>query len=152
MLKEFKEFAVKGNVVDMAVGIIIGAAFTTVVKSVVDDLVMPPIGYGMGGIDFSSYFVVLGTPPEGADLSSLETARTAGAAVIAWGQFVNNVVSFLLVALVLFFIVKWVNRLRRPDTPPAPSTKACTYCKSVIDVAATRCPQCTSDLEAAAAE
>jgi large conductance mechanosensitive channel len=145
MLKELREFAVKGNVVDMAVGIMIGAAFTTVVKSVVDDLIMPPIGLATGGLDFSSQYVAL-RAPEGADLSSLTSAREAGATVIAYGQFINHTVSFLLVALVLFFIVKWINRLRRPDTPPAPSSKACPFCTSVINLAATRCPQCTSEL------
>ena len=146
MLKEFKEFAVKGNVMDMAVGIIIGAAFTTVVKSIVDDLVMPPIGLATGGLDFSSQFVVL-RAPEGAEFESVTAAREAGATVIAYGQFVNSVVSFLLVALVLFFIVRWVNRLKRPGAPSAPTTKPCPYCKSVIDLGATRCPQCTSQIE-----
>jgi len=146
MLKDFKEFAIKGNVVDMAVGIIIGAAFTTVVKSVVDDLFMPMLSVPTGGLDFAEKFVVLrsgATPPP---YMSLEAAKTAGAVVLSYGRFMNSVVSFLLVSLALFFLVRWINKLRRPDTPAAPTTKPCQYCKQVIDVAATRCPHCTSSL------
>lgn len=146
MLKEFKEFAVKGNVMDMAVGIMIGAAFSSVVKSIVDDLIMPPVTLLTGGLNFADKFLVLraGTPP--GPYVSLAQAKTAGATVVAYGQLINSLVSLLIIAIVLFFLVRWINRLRRPDTPPAPTTKACDFCRSVIDVAATRCPQCTSEL------
>lgn len=150
--KEFKQFAVKGNVMDMAVGIMIGGAFTTVVKSVVDDLVMPPIGLLTGGIDLSDQFVVLQAGSEvPGPYATVAAAREAGAVLITYGNFVNNVVSFLIVAVVLFLAVKWINSLRNPDTPPAPSSKACPYCKSVVHKDATRCPSCTSDLGAPAA-
>jgi large conductance mechanosensitive channel len=145
MLKDFREFAVKGNVVDMAVGIIIGAAFTTVVKSVVDDLFMPLLSVPTGGLDFAEKFIVLrsgATPPP---YTSLQVAKTAGAVVLSYGRFMNSVVSFLLVSLALFFLVRWMNKLRRPDGTPAPTTKPCQFCKQVIDVAATRCPHCTSN-------
>ena len=147
MIKEFKEFAVKGSVVDMAVGIMVGAAFTSVVTSVVQDLLMPPISLVTGGMDFSQKFIVLKAgatvPPP---YSSLLQARGAGATLLTYGQFINTLVSFLMVALVLFFLVRWVNRLRSPDTPAAPNTRACPYCKTVIDLGATRCPNCTSNL------
>jgi large conductance mechanosensitive channel len=146
MLKEFREFAVKGNVVDMAVGIMIGAAFTTVVKSMVDDLAMPLLSVPTGGLDFGEKFVVLrhgvGEPP----YKSLAEARSAGAVVLSYGRFLNSTVSFLMVAWALFFVVRWTNRLRRSETPSAPSTKPCSYCKLVVDIAATRCPHCTSQL------
>jgi large conductance mechanosensitive channel len=148
MFKEFREFAIKGNVVDMAVGIILGAAFTAVVTGLVDDLIMPPLGYLTGGLDFSDHYVVLRPGPGGGSYASLEAAREAGASVLAWGDFANRVLSFLLIALALFFIVRWINRLRRSDGPPAPNTKTCRYCKSNIDKDALRCPHCTSELEA----
>ncbi len=149
MLKDFKEFAVKGNVVDMAVGIIIGAAFTTVVKSLVDDVIMPPLGALTGGLDFGDKFFVLRTDAPGP-FATVAEAKAAGAVVLTYGNFFNAIVAFLLVSLVLFFVVRWTNRLRRPDTPSAPTTKPCPYCKSLIDLAATRCAHCTSALEAAA--
>ncbi len=150
MLKEFKEFAVKGNVVEMAVGIIIGAAFTTVVKSVVDDLIMPLVGLLMGRVDFADKFVLLRAGKAPPPYITLKDAKTAGAVVLSYGQFVNAVVSFLIVSFVLFLVVRWINRLRSPATPPAPSTQTCPYCKSAIDLAATRCPHCTSTIDAAA--
>lgn len=146
MLKEFKEFAVKGNVMDMAVGIMIGAAFSSVVKSIVDDLIMPPISLITGGLDFADKFLVLRTGTPAGPYASLAQARGAGATVVAYGRFINGIVSLLIIAFVLFLLVRWVNRLRRPDTPPAPTTKSCDYCRSVIDVNATRCPNCTSEL------
>lgn len=149
MLKEFREFAIKGNVVDMAVGIILGAAFTGIVQSLVDDILMPALGVLTGGLDFSSYFVVLKQGSPEAPYATLAAARESGAAVLAWGELVNEAVAFLLVAIALFFMVRWINRLRRPDTPPAETSKACPFCKSHIDETATRCPQCTSQLEAA---
>ena len=152
MFKEFREFAIKGNVVDMAVGIMIGAAFSTMVKSLVDDVIMPPIGLLTGGLDFSSRFVVLQDGSTAAPSPSLEAAQEAGAVVLRWGLFVNATVSLLLVAMVLFFLVRWVNRLRRPETPPAPTTRACPFCRSHIDEVASRCPQCTSEVEPVKAE
>ena len=146
MLKEFREFAIKGNVVDMAVGIIIGASFTTVVKSVVDDIIMPPIGLVTGGLDFSDKFVVLKPGMGNGDYHSLLEAKEAGATLLSYGVFINNVVAFLIVALVLFFIVRWANRLRRTEPPPAPNTKNCPFCRSAIDLQATRCAHCTSEL------
>ncbi len=147
MFDEFREFAVKGNVVDMTVGIMVGGAFGTVVKSVVDDLVMPPVSLLTGGLDFSNKFVVL---REGASAASpygtLAQAQAAGATVVAYGAFINAVVAFAIVAVALFLVVRWINRLRRPDTADAPSTKACTFCKEPIHLEARRCPRCTSDL------
>lgn len=147
MLQEFKEFAIKGNVVDMAVGIILGAAFTGIVQSVVDDVLMPLLGLATGGLDFSEHYVLLSDGATAPPYASIAAAREAGASVLAWGELINAMVSFTLVALALFFLVRWINRLRRPDTPPAPNTKACPYCKSHVDQGAVRCPQCTSELE-----
>lgn len=152
MLKEFKEFAVKGNVIDMAVGIIIGAAFTTVVKSLVDDVIMPPLGYLTGGLDFVQKFVVLRVGSLPGPYPTLAEAKASGATVLAYGSFINAVVAFLMVATVLFFLVRWINRLRRPDTPAAPNTKSCPFCKSSIDVGAKRCAYCTSTLDVASTE
>lgn len=147
MIEEFKEFAIKGNVVDMAVGIIIGAAFTTVVKSLVDDVIMPPIGLLTGGLDFADHFVVLNAGTPAPPYATLAAAREAGATVIAYGSFVNSIVAFLIVALVLFALVRWMNQLRRPDTPPAPTTRACPFCAMHIAQVASRCPHCTSAVE-----
>jgi large conductance mechanosensitive channel len=144
MFKEFKEFAMKGNVVDLAVGLIIGAAFGTIVKSLVDDVIMPPIGLLIGGIDFSNLFVSL----SGQDFPSLAAAKEAGAATINYGIFLNNVLNFLIVAFAVFLLVKQINRLKRQAPAPTPSEKACPYCVSTIPLAATRCPQCTSELKA----
>jgi large conductance mechanosensitive channel len=145
MLKEFKEFALKGNVVDMAVGIIIGVAFGVIVKSLVDDVLMPPIGVLLGGVDFSDLFVVLraGTPPP--PYETLEIAKEAGAATLNYGMFINNVITFLIVAFAVFLLIKSINRLRREE-PVAPTDKACPFCATTIPLAATRCPNCTSDL------
>lgn len=147
MIKEFKEFAVKGNVVDMAVGIMIGAAFATMVKSLVEDVLMPPLSLLTGGLDFSDKFIVLRAGASPAPYDSLPQARASGATLLTYGQFINTCITFILIALALFVVVRWINRLRRPDTPPAPSTKACPYCKSIIDVSATRCAHCTSEFE-----
>jgi large conductance mechanosensitive channel len=147
MLKEFKEFAVKGNVVDMAVGVIVGAAFAALVKSLVYDVLMPPLSLLAGGLDFAEKFVVLKDGTTAGPYDSLAHARESGATVLSYGQFINTAITFLLIALALFFVVKWINRLRRPDTPPAPSTRSCPYCKSIIDVTAERCAYCTSDIE-----
>ncbi len=147
MFEEFKEFAIKGNVVDMAVGIILGAAFSGLVDSLVKDLLMPPLGALTGDLDFAEQFVVLRAGSQPGPYVSLAAAREAGAIVMAYGVFINAVVSFLMVALALFFIVRWMNRLRRPDTPAAPTTRACPFCKSSIDVTASRCAHCTSALD-----
>ncbi|MFZ5908212.1 MAG: large conductance mechanosensitive channel protein MscL [Nitrospirota bacterium] len=151
MLKEFREFAIKGNVVDMAVGIIIGAAFGGIVSSFVADVIMPPIGLLLGDVDFANLFVLLkeGTAPQ--PYASLADAKNAGAVTINYGAFINTVVSFLIVALAVFFVVRSVNAMKREqETPPqAPTTKECPYCFSVIPLKAVRCPHCTSELKSA---
>lgn len=146
MLKEFKEFAMRGSVLDMAIGIIIGVAFGKVVTSLVNDVLMPPIGLLLGKVDFSNLFVNLtGTP-----YASLAEAQAAGAATINYGVFINTVIDFLIVAFVLFMLVRQVNRImRKPEAPlAAPTTKECPYCLSIIPLKATRCPHCTSELKA----
>ena len=147
MLKEFKEFAVKGNVIDMAVGIIIGAAFTTLVKSLVEDIITPPMGLLTSGLDFADRYIILKAGNASGPFATLADAKASGAVIVSYGTFINNILSFLLVGIVLFFIVRWMNRLRSPDTPPAPNTKICSYCKSTIDASAVLCPFCTSSLE-----
>jgi large conductance mechanosensitive channel len=150
MLKEFKEFALRGNVVDMAVGIIIGAAFGTIVKSLVDDVIMPPIGLLLGGLDFANFFILLkaGSPP--GPYASLAEAQEAGAVTVNYGVFTNAVVSFLIIAFVVFLIVRSINRMRREEEAPSaePTTKECPYCLSTIPIGATRCAYCTSELPA----
>ena len=150
MLKEFKEFAVKGNVVDMAVGIIIGAAFGTVVKSLVADILMPPIGMLLGNVDFSNLFIVLKSGAAAAGpYASLAAAQDAGAVTINYGMFINTIISFLIVGFAVFFLVKGINRLKRKEeeAPPAePDTKECPFCFTMIPIKATRCPHCTSEL------
>ena len=151
MFKEFKEFAMRGNVLDMAVGIIIGGAFGTIVKSMVDDVLMPPIGLGLGNVDFTNLFVVL---KEGANAAapyaSLADAKAAGAVTINYGLFVNSVVSFVIVAFCVFLLIRSMNRLKRAEeAPPAePTTRDCPFCCSTISLKASRCPQCTSEIKA----
>ena len=149
MIKEFKEFAVKGNVIDMAVGIVIGAAFGTIVKSFVADVIMPPIGLLLGNVDFSNLFVVLkdGTAGAGA-YATLAEANAAGAVTLNYGQFINTVVSFLIVAFAIFIVIKNINRLKREEPTPAaaPTTKDCPHCFSTVNIKATKCPNCTSSL------
>lgn len=150
MLKEFKKFAMRGNVVDMAVGIIIGGAFGTIVKSMVDDVLMPPLGLLLGGVDFSDLFFVLKPGADaGAPYASLADAQAAGAVTVNYGVFVNNVIAFLIVAFAVFLLVRGMNRLQSAEEAPAaaPSTKACPFCATGIPVAATRCPNCTSSLD-----
>ena len=148
MLKDFKEFAMRGNVVDMAVGIIIGGAFGTIVKSLVDDVLMPPIGLLLGGVDFSDFFVVFkaGTTP--GPYATLADAKAAGAVTVNYGVFLNAVISFLIVAFAVFLLIRAINAMRRKEqaAPAAPTTKDCLYCASAIPVKATRCPHCTSQL------
>lgn len=141
---EFKEFALKGSVLDLAIGIIIGAAFSNIVNSLVNDIIMPPLGLLLNGVDFKELFINLSD----TDYESLTAAQEAGAPTINYGLFINNVISFLLVALVIFLIVKQINRLRRRPEELPPTVKECPYCFSNIPVKATRCPECTSELEA----
>ena len=152
MLKEFKEFAMRGNVLDMAVGIIIGAAFGTIVNSLVADVIMPPIGLLLGNIDFSNLFFVLkqGTKAA-APYESLAAAKAAGAVSINYGFFINTVISFLIVAFAVFLLIRGVNQLKRQEAaPPAvPTTKECPYCLSTVPIKATRCGHCTSELKGA---
>lgn len=150
MIKEFKEFAMRGNVVDMVVGIIIGGAFGTIVKSLVDDVLMPPIGLLLGGIDFSNFFFVLkqGTKAA-APYAALADAKTAGAVTVNYGLFLNSVISFLIVAFAVFMLIRSINVLRRQEEAPSaePTTKECPYCMSTIAINASRCPNCTSELK-----
>ena len=144
MFKEFKEFAMRGNVLDLAIAVIIGAAFGNIVNSAVNDIVMPPIGMAVGKVDFKDLFVSV----DGRTFESLAKAKEAGAPVIAYGQFLNNVLNFLIIAFVIFLIVKQVNRMNKP-TPQAPSTKDCPYCANSVPVKAVRCGFCTSELRSA---
>ena len=144
MLKEFKEFAMKGNVLDMAVGIIVGAAFGKIITSFVGDVLMPPIGLLLGKVDFSSLFINL----SGQSFATLAEAKKAGVATINYGLFLNTVLDFLIVAFVIFLLIKQVNRLKREPAPApaAPTTKDCPYCFSAIPIPAVRCAHCTSQL------
>ncbi len=142
MFKEFKEFVMRGNVMDMAVGIIIGAAFGKIVSSFVSDVLMPPIGLLLGKVDFSNLFISL----SGTHYDSLKAAKEAGAATLNYGLFVNTVLDFLIVAFVIFLLVRQVNRMKREEAPAPPATKDCPHCLSAIPVAATKCAHCTSTL------
>jgi large conductance mechanosensitive channel len=144
MLKEFKEFAMRGNVLDMAVGIVIGAAFGKIVTSFVGDVLMPPIGVILGKVDFSNLFLNL----SGKSYATIAEAKAAGAATLNYGMFINTLIDFLIVAFVIFLLVRQVNRWKTPEPAPAPATKDCPYCFSAIPVKATRCPDCTSELRA----
>ena len=153
MFKEFKEFAMRGNVVDMAVGIIIGAAFGAIVKSLVADVIMPPIGMLLGNVDFANLFLVLRQGAEVAGpYATLADAQAAGAVTINWGVFVNSVISFLIVAFAVFLLIRSINRMKREEPAPepaAPTTKDCPFCFTSIPIKATRCPHCTSDVAVA---
>jgi len=148
MLKEFKEFAMRGNVIDMAIGIIIGAAFGAIVKSLVADVIMPPIGLLLGNVDFTNLFILLQEGTEGGPYASLGEAQAAGAVTVNYGVFLNTVISFVIVAFVVFLLIRSINRLKREEEEPAaePTTKECPYCLSSIAIKATRCPHCTSEL------
>ena len=150
ILKAFREFAVRGNALDLAVGVVIGGAFGTIVKSLVDDIIMPPIGILLGNVDFSNLFFVLkeGSKQVGPYVS-VAAAKEAGAITLNLGLFINAVISFTIIAFAVFALVKVINQLRRekPAETPEPDTKACPYCCSQVPVAATRCPQCTSSLD-----
>jgi large conductance mechanosensitive channel len=144
MFKEFKAFAMRGNVLDMAVGIIIGAAFGRIITSFVSDIIMPPLGLVIGKVDFSSLFLNI----SGTSYSTLAQAKAAGAATINYGVFLNTVLDFLIVALVIFLLVRQVNRWGKPAPAAVPTTKECPYCVSAIPLKATRCPACTSEVRA----
>lgn len=146
MLKEFKAFAMRGNVMDLAIGFILGAAFGRIVTSLVNDILMPPIGLVLGKVDFSSLFLNI----SGKSYPSLAAAKAAGAATINYGSFINNVIDFLIVAFAMFIVVQQINRLQRHEPAPSPTTKECTYCHTQIPIPAVRCPNCTSDLKATA--
>jgi len=145
MLKEFKEFIARGNVVDLAVAVVIGAAFGRIVTSLVEGVIMPPIGLSLGKVDFSNLFIDISkaSPPP----ASLADAQLRGLPVIAYGRFLNDIITFLIVAFVVFLIVKAVNRLRA-EPPPPPNTKDCPYCLTAIPIGATRCSACTSEVAA----
>ncbi|MGD9379593.1 MAG: large conductance mechanosensitive channel protein MscL [candidate division WOR-3 bacterium] len=149
MLKEFKDFAMRGNVVDMAVGIIIGAAFGTIVKSLVSDVIMPPIGLLLGNVDFANLFIVLKQGATAGPYASLADAQAAGAVSINYGAFINTMISFIIVAFAVFLVIRSINRMKREKEEPAaePTTKTCPFCQSAIPIKATRCPFCTSELK-----
>ena len=145
MLKEFKEFAMRGSVLDMAIGIVIGAAFGKIIASLVDDIIMPPIGLALGNVDFANLFLNI----SGKEYPSLAAAKAAGAATINYGVFFNTIFSFLIIAFVIFLLIRQVNAMQRPKVAPAPTTKDCPHCLSSVAIKATRCPHCTSELKAA---
>jgi large conductance mechanosensitive channel len=149
MLKEFKEFAMRGNVVDMAVGIIIGGAFGTITKSLVADVLMPPIGLLLGGVDFSNLFVTLKEGATAGPYYALADAQAAGAVTVNYGVFLNSVISFLIVAVAVFLLIKAINRMKREEEAPLaePTTKECAFCRMSIPITATKCGFCTSDLK-----
>ena len=149
MLKEFKEFAMRGNVVDMAVGIIIGAAFGTIIKSLVADIIMPPIGLLLGNVDFSNLFVVLQQEATAGPYANLAAAQEAGAVTMNYGVFFNTIISFLIVAFAVFLLIRNINRLKKKEEapPPEPTTKECPECLSVIPIKAVRCAHCAVELK-----
>jgi large conductance mechanosensitive channel len=148
IFKEFKEFAMRGNMVDMATGIIIGGAFGTIVKSLVDDVIMPPIGMLLGGVDFSNLFFVLKQGKTSGPYDALANAKAAGAVTINYGLFFNALISFLIVAFAVFLLIKGMNSLRRkPEAAAEPTTKNCPFCATSIPIEAIRCPHCTSELQ-----
>jgi large conductance mechanosensitive channel len=144
MLREFKEFAMRGSLLDLAIGIVLGAAFGRIITSFVNDILMPPIGLLLGGLDFSSLFIGL----KGGPYPSVAAAKAAGAPTINYGIFLNTIIDFVIVAFIMFLVIRQVNRMQRP-APAAPTTKLCPFCVSEIPIKAIRCPHCTSDLKAA---
>ena len=143
MYKEFKEFVMRGNVVDLAIGVVIGAAFGKIVTSFVEDILMPPIGLALGRVDFSNLFVNL----SGKDYPSIAAAKAAGAATLNYGIFINNIINFLIIAFVIFLLIRQINRMQRPEPATAPATKDCPHCLSAVPVKATKCAHCTSELK-----
>ncbi len=144
MLKEFKEFAMRGSLLDLAIGIVLGASFGRIITSFVNDILIPPIGLLLGGLDFASLFITL----RGGPFPSVAAAKAAGAPTINYGIFLNTIIDFVVVAFVLFLVIRQVNRMRR-ESEATPSTKPCPFCLSTIPLGAVRCPQCTSELKAA---
>jgi large conductance mechanosensitive channel len=142
MLKEFKEFAMRGNVIDMAVGVVIGAAFGKIIGSLVEDLVMPPIGLALGKVDFSNLFVNL----SGKDYPSVAAAKAAGAATLNYGIFFNTILNFIIIAFAVFLVIRSFNKMKHPEPTSVPTTKDCPHCLSAIPIKATRCAHCTSEL------
>ena len=142
MFKEFKQFVMRGNVVDLAIGVVIGAAFGKIVTSFVEDVLMPPIGLALGRVDFSNLFINL----SGKDYPSVAVAKAAGAATLNYGIFINNVLNFLIIAFAIFLLIKQINRLQEPAPEAAPTTKDCPHCLSAIPLKATKCAHCTADL------
>jgi large conductance mechanosensitive channel len=140
MFKEFKEFALKGNVLDLAIGVIIGAAFGKIVTSLVDDILMPPLGMLIGNVDFANLFVTL----SGGEFDTLAKAKEAGAATLNYGLFINNIIQFIILAFVIFLVVKWANRLRREPEAATPAMKECPFCLNAVPAAARKCGHCTS--------
>ena len=149
MFKDFKEFIMRGNVIDMAVGIVIGAAFGVIIKSLVEDVIMPPIGMLLGNVDFTNLFFILKEGPVAGPYASLVDAKKAGAVTINYGMFINTVISFLIIAFTIFLVIRNINKLRKEkEVPaPAPTIKECPYCLSVVPIKATRCAYCTSELK-----
>ena len=145
MFKEFKEFAMKGSMVDLAIGIVIGAAFGKIITSLVSDVLMPPIGLLLGKVDFASLFIDL----SGKGYATLAEAKAAGAATINYGLFLNTAIDFVIVAFVIFLIIKQINRMKREEAPAPPDTKDCPYCYTSIPLKATRCPSCTAEIKTA---
>jgi large conductance mechanosensitive channel len=143
MYKEFKEFVMRGNVVDLAIGVVIGAAFGKIVTSFVEDILMPPIGLALGNVDFSNLFINL----SGKDYPSIAAAKAAGAATLNYGIFINNIINFLIIAFVIFLLIRQINRMQRPEPAAAPATKDCPYCLSAVPIKATKCAHCTSELK-----
>ncbi len=148
MFKEFKEFAMRGNVMDMAVGIIIGAAFGAIIGSFVADVLMPPIGLLLGNVDFANLFVVLKQGTVAGPYASLAAAKAAGAVTLNIGVFINTIINFLIIALAIFMVVRQMNKLKKPDPAAPPTTKECPFCMTMIPIKASRCPNCTSQLPA----
>lgn len=142
MLKEFKAFAMRGNVIDLAVGIIIGGAFGRIVTSFVNDVLMPPIGVLLGGVNFANYFLTL----KGGSFPTLEAAQAAGAVTINYGVFLNTIIDFIIVAFAIFLLIRQINKMQQPAPAAAPTTKDCPFCATAIPIKAKRCPNCTSEL------
>ena len=143
MLKEFKKFALRGNMIDLAVGIIIGGAFTSIVNSLVNDIIMPILSIFTRKIDFTNLFI----PLDGSTYDTLEAAKKAGAVTINYGAFITGILNFLIMAFVVFLLVRWINQFKKPEPTAAPATKQCPYCFTEINIKATKCPHCTADIE-----
>jgi len=148
MIQEFKEFIAKGNALDLAVGVVIGVAFGAVVSSLVDGMIMPIVGLALGKVDFTNLFAVLSQGTPAGPYTTLVQAQEAGAVVMSWGVFINSIVSFLIIALVVFLLVKVINRIRKEEVAEEPGMKDCPFCLTAVPEAATRCSACTSDLSA----